>query len=315
MLDEPLVPNSQPARRLVLQSALFAAAVALSQAAALAQLTEISLANGRLTVRATAVPVTELIDQLSRAGAMEVSGQSLLTGSLSATIENETVPAALTAILKDFDYVLSSKLGVSAADTIYVVRILRRHRGASTGSAGSNALVIPALEAARFSDHRPDADPDDLAGAEADTLAEETDLLEKESTGAFGSSARFDDLLLDVDDGNPLIRLRVLEALIARDPRQALPHLVTALGDDDPRVADYVVDQLGGLEDSASLRQIGDASAKAADSAVRLGALRVFALRADRASVPYVKALLKDENETVREAASQLIVALMEKSR
>lgn len=296
---------------------LLAALLTILQTSARAQLTEVSLANGQLTLRAAGVPVVEVLDHLSKVGAMEITGQNLLSGSVSATIENEPVQVALVTILRGFDYVLSTRPGALPAGTVYTVRILRRQHGASSESLPSDkGLVIPALEAARFDgrgQRTPDAAPDDLAGDDADRLAEESDLRDKEATGAFEVDVPVDALRLDVDDVNPLIRVRVLQTLVSRGMREALPHLVRALGDDDSRVADYAVEQLGGLEDSTSLRQVGDAAETVSDATARLRALRVFALRADRASVPYARALLKDESASVRQAAVQLIVALTEK--
>lgn len=287
-----------------------AALTAFWPAPGLAQLTEASLSNGRLTVRATDVELVEVARELAASGILEVTGQHHLSGRFTASIENAPVPEALAVLLAEFDYVVAARPATPPSDVVHRVRILRRRNGAPVRHHG-RALRIAALDAARFAEyeHRgPDAD--DQAGAEADLAAEESDLRDKEATGAFQSGVSDESLAQDSDDVNPLIRIRVLETFVSRGTRPALPHLIKALGDEDPRVADFAVEQLGSLEDSVSMRSLGDAIAAAGDPSIRLRALRVFALRADRASVPYAEKLLRDDDETVRQAALQLIGAL-----
>lgn len=288
-----------------------ACVIALCPASGWAQLTEASWSNGRLTIRASDAPLPELLAELSVSGIITLAGQGLVDGRITATVENVPVPTALSTILQDFDYVVRPVERPGAV--VHAVRILGRRRG---GPAAGSGVAIPLLEAARFAEHEAAApeNAEDPAAAEEDALVEEADLIERVRAGAFETATPLDSLLADVDDINPLVRVRALEALAARGTTQALPHLIKALGDESPRVADLAVEELGRMADSASLRAIAGATEKS-ETLTRLRALRVFARRGDRASLPYARQLVGDEDQTVRMAAAQLIGALSGRER
>jgi hypothetical protein len=150
----------------------------------------------------------------------------------------------------------------------------------------------------------PDWDPD--ADRDTDAHDQETDLTEREVRGEFGPDVPIDDLVLLIDDDNPLVRRRGLDAIYSRNPQAGMPHLVRALGDDDFRVSDLAVEILGRLTDPASMKLAGDALAGDTDTAVRIRAFMVVAMRAaDPMSEEYVRSVAKDENQFIREAASQ----------
>lgn len=151
-----------------------------------------------------------------------------------------------------------------------------------------------------------DGDPDSTSDDPDDADSGERDLAEREAAGEFAADVPTDALIELADDDNPLVRARGLDAIYSRAPRAALPHLLRALGDDDGRVGDRAVEILGRLRDPASMTLVGESLTRGIDTAGRIRALMVLALRAgEPASAAYVDAVLKDDNQIIREAAIQ----------
>jgi HEAT repeat protein len=83
-----------------------------------------------------------------------------------------------------------------------------------------------------------------------------------------------------------------------------------ALGDEVWEVRMAAVEILGRDKSRESLATLGRLLEKNDDKDVRIGALRVLALRADPESAIYLRAVLKDEDPVIRAAAEQILAEL-----
>ena len=97
-------------------------------------------------------------------------------------------------------------------------------------------------------------------------------------------------------------RLQSIEDLGDEDAAKALPKLLGALADDDPRIRSAAAEALGEVGDVSAVEPLGKMLASDADSDVRESAAEALGEIGSPAAVPALRAALKDGDEDVREA-------------
>jgi hypothetical protein len=292
----------------------------LSSSAVAQQPLDVQWVTGRLTVRASNVPLVEVVDQVARATGMDVIGREKLTGRVSVEFANLPLVPALARLLVDVNYLVqerqTSPAGTTASSSSLVLRIHSMDAAytlpadALTGPIPVRALdQLVAAEAADVAETREqeaEDDPDVLEERREDQL-EASALV---AQGAFGPNAHIESLIALMDSYNDEIRLEALKAIGTRPMPAALETLTTALGDEAWEVRNAAVEILGRAGDADSIRAVGDVLETSDDRDARIDALRVLALRGGAGSEPHLRAVLTDSDALIRDVAAQLLAEI-----
>ncbi len=281
---------------------------------------EVAWTHERLSVRADGAELRDVVAELARVTGIEVSGIDKLTGKVTAQFGDLTLAEALKQLLPAVNYVLQQL--PARADNSVPKFSLRVHSmaGAPLRPGSTNLpLTVPVLDALIAADDAAEAQDRAEGEPDPDTEEEERDAkLEAsrlESDGAFGAQVSVADLLEYLDDASPEVRLAAVNALAERPMKVALGPLAGALGDDAASVRNAALEALGRATDRESLTKVGELAQKHGDIGVRVNALRVIARRADPASVPALRMMLRDRDTTVREAATQMLSEFERRAR
>jgi hypothetical protein len=289
----------------------------LSPAAAFAQQPfSVAWENGRLSVRASNVPIGDVFAEVVRLTGMEVVGGEKLVGRLSVDFADLAPREALSRMLVGANYLVQERPARNgAAGSQLVVRIHSMDGYALPADAVSGRILVRALEdfvtseAAYVAEEREEEaedDPDVVEERREDRL----EASKLATQGAFGPKAHIDSLIKFMDNYNDEIRLEALKAIGTRPMSVALETLVGALGDDVWEIRAASVEILGRATDPASLTAVGEVLEKGEDSDTRIDALRVLALRGDPASEIHLRAALKDNDALIRDVSAQLLAEL-----
>jgi hypothetical protein len=276
----------------------------------------VELVDGRLTVHVVDAVLHDVIGRLVELNVIDVVGQDRLVGTVSADVVGKPVVEALDVLLAGYNFVIAIRPGRAAGSRAsYVLRIHSKQAMATAQETG--AIPVAALEAAlqpgsdvpADEPDRDDPDPDVEADSKAAAEEFEIDLIDRERRGELSPNTSFEELVEHAQDDNPLVRMRALDALVARDVRQALPSLLRALRDDERQVAHRAVDVLSRLNDAESLKGLGDILTGDDDTIVRMRAMAALARRGDPGSAADVEAVIDDPNQIIRESAAQMLSA------
>jgi hypothetical protein len=266
--------------------------------------------DSQLSVRAVNAPLADVIAEIAKAAGIDVRGADKLAGGVTADINNVPLVDGLKTMLDNVNYALSSRETPNGTQPMLVIAGMS---GTARPVKPEGALIVPLLDSMAMSnamahaeEQQEAADDADADDSKRDDLAEAQKL---EAEGAFGSSAKLDDLVDFMDDLNPEIRGRALGALCARPLKVSLEPIVKALDDDDYDVSEKAIAFLGASRDAAVLAAMGKLLRETEGIGQKIEALRVLALRADRASIPMLQALIKQEPESLTaEAAKQMLL-------
>lgn len=296
----------------------------LLSAPALAQATpDVIWANGGLTVHLSDAPLSDVVQKIAQTTGIQVVGQEKLAGTVTLEFANLPVEPALVKLLSNVNYVLQEIVGADAqAPRQLVLRIHSMIEGSQRDSALTGPILVPALESLSVEEMHDVADEKDVEADDDDPDAREDARREKlaaaqlAAEGAFGPDANVKQLLKLVENFyNDDIRLEALKALGARPIEVARKPAIKALGDEVWEIRMTAVEILGRDKDPQTLATIGRLLEKNDDIDVRIGALRVLAFRADPESAVYLRAVLKDEEPTIRVAAEQILAELDRRAR
>jgi hypothetical protein len=105
-------------------------------------------------------------------------------------------------------------------------------------------------------------------------------------------------------------RLQEIESLGDEDAAKALPKLLGALADQDPRIRGAAAEALGEVGDASAVEPLGKMLASDADSDVREAAAEALGEIGSPTAVPALRAALKDAEEDVREAVVDALGAI-----
>ena len=272
---------------------------------------EVRCEGSSVTVRAVDASLKAVMDLIVERCNVEVLGRDQIDGNVTVTIEAKPFNDAIDALLGGYNYLVGARPATEpGSNARWQVRILSKigananlHKATIVGP-----LHLPAIEAALQAD-KDVADPVDPE----EQQEREANLANLTKAGAFLPDKPVASLLeLYEEEDNPLVRRRALFELDSRAPEKALPLLLEALADED--LNQEAIEMLGRRKDAGSLIRVGEYLVKEEDLAGRIGAFKVLALRADPSSLQYMQQVARDENQTIREAATQFI-AEMEQRR
>jgi hypothetical protein len=105
-------------------------------------------------------------------------------------------------------------------------------------------------------------------------------------------------------------RLMQIEDLADEDPAKAVPLLLGALNDQDPRIRSAAAEALGEVGDPSAIEALGNALAKDSDSDVRESAAEALGELGSPNAVQVLRTGLKDGDEDVREAVVDALAAI-----
>ena len=281
---------------------------------------DITWTNGSLTAHLSDAPLSDVVKNVAQLAGIEVIGLDKLSGKLSVDFANLAPEPALSKILANVNYVMQEIVGADAnAPRQLVLRVHSMVDGSAAPLALSGPIQVPALEALFVEEIQDLADEKEVEAEEAaedddsfnESRAEKLEAARLAAEGAFDPKADVKPLLKLVENYyNDEVRLEALKALGARSLEVALRPALKALGDDSWEVRMAAVEILGRAKDPESLRTVGQLLEKNPDKDVRIGALRVLALRADPDSADYLRAVLKDAEPVIRAAAEQLLAEI-----
>jgi HEAT repeats len=285
--------------------------------------------DGLVTLRASNAPLAEIFESLVSKGIVEVTGMDRLAGVVSVDIERRPVDAVVTALLADYNFVVTTPR-VVAGRPAPAPRV-RIHSLRDPSAVAKGPISIPELRALRAADLEadlpdpvdPDSDPEEQAEAreaaeehaaeEAERIAEVT---ERERAGAFDRRVSVETLAELLDEDNPRVRARALTELNARDSTDALAALLKGFDDEDSVTRYHAVDLLSRRADAASLEQVGALLVgDQADPGARYCALMVIAARADRSSVSFVESVADDKDPLIKASAATLLRELARRAQ
>jgi len=284
---------------------------------------DVTWANGGLTVHVADAPLGDVIQKVSQLTGIAVVGQEKLAGTVSVEFADLPVEPALVKILTNVNYVIQEIVGADAkAPRQLVLRIHSMIEGSRRDSALTGPIAVPALDGLFVEEMHDQADEkeveaeDDDPDAYEDARKEKLEAARLGSEGAFSPDADINQLLKLVENYyNDEVRLEAMKALGARPIEVSRRPAIKALGDEMWDVRMAAVEILGRDKDPQSLATIGTLLEKNDDIDVRIGALRVLALRADPASADYLRAVLKDDEPVIRAAAEQILAELDRRAR
>ena len=279
---------------------------------------DVTWANGGLTIHASDAPLLDVVQKVAQLTGIVVVGQEKLAGNVTVDFANLPPEPALVKLLSNVNYVVQEIAGAEAnAPRQLVLRIHSMTEGTQRDSALTGPISVPALESLFIEEMHDVADEkeveadDDDPDAQEDARKDKLAVAQLEQEGAFGPNADVKQLLKLVENYyNDDIRLEALKALGVRPIEVARKPAIKALGDEVWEIRMAAVEILGRDKDPQTLAIVGRLLEKNDDIDVRVGALRVLALRADPASVVYLQAVLKDEDPTIRTAAEQILAEL-----
>jgi hypothetical protein len=279
---------------------------------------DITWANGGLTVHVSEAPLADVIQKVSQLIGIEVIGQEKLTGSVSVDFASLPTEPALVKLLTNVNYVIQEVAGSEPnAPQHLLLRVHSMSDGRTAPRTMDGAIQVPALENLMTEEMHDAADEkeveadDDDPDAVADARREKLEAAKLASEGAFGPDADVKQLLKLVENYyNDEVRLEALKALGTRPLDVSRRPAIKALGDEVWEIRLTAVEILGRDKSRESLATLGRLLEKNDDKDVRIGALRVLALRADPGSADYLRAVLKDEDPVIRAAAEQILAEL-----
>jgi len=284
---------------------------------------DVTWANGGLTVHAAEAPLSDVLQKVAQLTGIVLVGQEKLAGNVSVDFANLPPEPALVKLLANVNYVVQEIVGADAnAPRQLVVRIHSMTEGTQRDSALTGSISVPALESLFVEEMHDVADEkeveadDDDPDAFEDARKDKFDAAKLASEGAFGPDADVKQLLKLVENYyNDDIRLEALKALGARPIEVSRRAAIKALGDEVWEIRMTAVEILGRDKSPGSLATLGRLLEKSEDTDVRIGTLRVLALRADPQSEVYLRAVLKDDDPTIRAAAEQILAELDRRAR
>jgi hypothetical protein len=288
---------------------------------------EITWANERLSVRASNAPLADVIAEVGRLTGIEVNGREKLTGLISVDIVDVPAKQALVTILADVNYIMQERPGPEGRPgRQLVVRVHSMAGYALPASALTEPVYVPALaelvaeQAAVVEEEKEEEREDDPDSFDDDVREAKLEASQLANEGAFGPKASVSSLIkLTENLDNVEIRLEALKTLGARPMQAALPSLLKALGDHVLDVSSAVVEILGQATDRASLQAVGQLLQTTANRDVRIGALRVLALRGDPESTVYLRAFVKTvdlkRDPPIRDAVEQMLTEFDRRER
>ena len=280
----------------------------------------LSYTEGLVTLRATNAPLAEIFESLVSKGIVEVMGMDRLTGLVTLEVTKRPVDAAVTELLADYNFVVTTPKAV-AGKPAPAPRV-RIHSLRDPSAVVQGPISIPELRALRADELLadlpepvdPDADEDERKEAEeaaqeqADEEAERiAALTDQERAGAFDRKVPVNALGEMLEDDNPLIRARALTELNARTGPEALGFVLRGLEDEDASVRYQAVDLLSRRTDSTSLERLGALLVGGTDNSVRYGAFMVLAARPDTTSVAFVERVANDADAIIQAAAATFL--------
>jgi hypothetical protein len=266
----------------------------------------------RLSVRAADAPLAGVMTDVARLTGLEVTGSETLTGTTAATFTDLPLTDALKELLAGVNYLLQEVPGPQpGARGRLVLRIYSSSPTTAASSSARTPITVPALEAVAAADATAEAeargedeDDPDVAEEQQDARLEAARMA---SEGVFGPDASVDSLVELMEDTNPEVRVEAVRALASRPMKSALPILGSALADDAVDVRAAAVQALGAARDADSMKKMGDILVTHPNLGLRLEALRVLALRADPAAIPYLRKVEAHPDGTLRQAAAQML--------
>jgi HEAT repeat protein len=271
-------------------------------------------ANDRLSVHAPSAPLADVMAEVARQTGLSIVGADKLQGDVSADFTDLTIADALKTLLADVNYFVQQQAATDKGRVGLSVRVHSMARVTERASPSGGALRVPAIDAMiaaeteELEEEKKEAEDDpDVAEERRMYLETARQLVE---SGAFGGTATVAQLENYLDGDNPELRLEAAKALADRPIADALSALLDALMDDSIEVRRVAISALGRAGDRDSLQHIGLLLENDDDLSVRYSALRVLALRADPASAQYLKKVANDQDDTVREAAQQMLAEL-----
>ena len=301
------------ARRAVAAVAGVALAVGFSVTSAQSPL-RVTWANNLLSIQSNGAPLAEVVLEVARLTGLEVMGIEKVSGTVKLEVSEVALQEGLKQLLAGANFMLGETAAAPGAPPRPALRILSMAGTAIAGTPAHAPLVVPVLDVIVAADTAAEADEqaedNDDPDVDADKLDAKLEAARLASEGAFTAAVAVSDLVEHLEDGNPEVRVQALTALATRPMKVALGPLTDALGDDAAIVRNAAVDALGRATDRESLAKIGQMLEQHDDIGVRIGALRVLALRADPASAIHLRRALKDADNTVREAAAQMLAEL-----
>ena len=281
---------------------------------------EVKWAGQRLTVRAAAAPLVDVVREVSRLTGVEVIGAEKLTGPISTEFTDLPLEEALARVLAQVNYAVKHEPAQpGAADRRIAIHVLSMSVGVADATL-TGPMNIPALEsmlaaeAAEVAEEKEeDADDPDM-----DELRQEEtlQLAKLNANEAFGPKATVASLVKLFD--NPpndadRIRVEALKALGARPMPEVQTVLVRALTEDSWDVRMAAIEILSRATDPDSLRGVGRIVEDNPEENLRLGALKVLALRADDRSVVQLRSVLEKETDNAMRAVIQDILTEFER--
>jgi len=281
---------------------------------------EVKWADQRLTVRAAAAPLADVVREVSRLTGVEVIGGEKLTGAISTEFTTLPLEEGLARVLAQVNYAVKHEPGrPSSADHRLVVHVLSMSGGV-TDATLTGPMNIPALEsrlaaeaeevAEEKEEDADDPDMDDLRQEETLQLAK---LNAKDAFGPKATVASLVKLFDNPPNDADKIRVEALKALGSRPMPEVQTVLVRALTEDSWDVRMAAVEILSRATDPDSLRGVGRIVEENPEENVRLGALKVLALRADDRSVVQLRSVLEKETDTDMRAVIQDILTEFER--
>jgi hypothetical protein len=269
----------------------------------------------RLSVKAAAAPLAEVMDEIARQTGIRVEGRDKLTGRVSAEFDSLELDKALERLLTGVNYAIRKPLSLADGEPRLIVTVMSMAAGADPVRI-EGPFAAPALHLIVAVEMEDDADEKEEA------LEEEEDREEKRkerleadrlmSEGVFSAESDLTELLKHVQNGyNDEVRLEAVKALGLRPLATVRPWLLRALADEVWDVRSAAVEILSrAAGDKASLDAVGRLLATD-DRDVRISALRVLAARGEPEAEPHLRAFVKmkleDIQEHFREPAQQML--------
>lgn len=289
-----------------------------SPSAAQSRLT-VSSSGDRVTATVNEHPLADAVLEVARLTGTAVLGLDKLRGRTTADFRDRTAAEAFELLLTNVNYVLAEPSRASTDQKRYVLHILSMKEGAGA-LALTGPIRVAALEAivaADAAEEAQDMQDEVLEHPESPATAQEAEIEVAELTaaGAFAREAGVDALREHLQHDNIEVRAAALRTLAAWPARFSVPPLIEALRDEAWRIRNLAVELLADVPGGPVLKLLGDAMASHPDRYVRIGALRILALRAEDESVPYLEALLDEPDPLLREAAGHILHELMQRAK
>jgi HEAT repeat protein len=264
----------------------------------------------RLTVRASAAPLGDVVAEVARLTGLKVIGADKLQGPITVDFADLAEIEALKALLTDVNYFVQREAEAAKGEVGLVLRVHSMARaGAPTFEAPG--LRVPAIDAILESEEEDLTEEKEEEIDDPDVDQENKENLQAAQqlvlNGAFEKSVPVSALRRHMKSPNPEIRLEATKALAQRPITLSLTPLVEALADDAISVRRAAIDALSHANDSESLKRVGLVLEKDPEPQARYGALRIFAIRADDASIPHLQKVVNDDDLLLREGAAQML--------